>query len=67
MIEATAFDNALLARLRKVLGENLERRIANLIMTPTEGEAGYIRGVRDALGEAENIAREMNSPQPERK
>jgi hypothetical protein len=66
LIEATGTDNLLLSRLRKSLGETIEARIDGLLANPDPREAGYISGLRDALAEAENICREMNSPQPER-
>ena len=66
MIEATLHDNTLLGRFRKVVEDQLEKRIQALIDTPTDREAGYICGLRDALEKANEIGREMNSPQPER-
>lgn len=59
-------DNTLLARFRKEVEAQLETRIQALIDTPTEREAGYICGLRDALNKANEIGRDMNSPQPER-
>lgn len=58
-------DNSLLGRLRKEIGDQIDKEIEGLIIAPDLRRAGYIRGLQEALKLAEDFIKEINDPKRE--
>lgn len=61
-MELTGTDRSLHLRTREQIAERLESRVEALIAHTTERQAGYIQGLRDAIGIMDEIAKKMAEP-----